>query len=215
MAKWSPQLALDAYLRTLQLCKTKTTSSQKVCETITEPKCMEFISALAAGNRARVIMEITSEGLTALTMALAVAAKHTGGHLLCIVLHNHDQDSHQRQHSNFIPTELEDVIELVYGYPYEVMIQCKNIDFLVVDGKLEDQLNLFQMIDLNPKGSVIVRHNLAYSEKRSGLSQVWKGSYNTVDSVTLPMGEGMELTKVGSMKKLQNRRYKRFHVTYE
>ena len=47
---------------------------------------MEFISALAAGKQAKLMVEVSTEGITPLTIALAVAAKQTGGRFICILV---------------------------------------------------------------------------------------------------------------------------------
>ncbi|KAM1030029.1 hypothetical protein ACFX13_034670 [Malus domestica] len=77
--EWCPQAAMEAYLHTLQLyCKhhnDQDLMDGNSSSGITEPKCMEFISALAAGKRARLMLQITSQGVTPLTVSLAVAAK--------------------------------------------------------------------------------------------------------------------------------------------
>ncbi|CAL1363934.1 unnamed protein product [Linum trigynum] len=72
---WSPQDAMKAYLHALQLRK-------QFASSIIEPKSMELVAALAACRRSNLMVEITSSppnGITPLTMALAVAAKQTGG----------------------------------------------------------------------------------------------------------------------------------------
>ncbi|KAM1456541.1 hypothetical protein ACFX13_034670 [Malus domestica] len=79
--EWCPQAAMEAYLHTLQLyCKhhnDQDLMDGNSSSGITEPKCMEFISALAAGKRARLMLQITSQGVTPLTVSLAVAANNS------------------------------------------------------------------------------------------------------------------------------------------
>ena len=89
-----------------------------------EPKYMEFISALAAGKRARLMMEITSDGITPLTIALAVAAKQTGGQLICI---GHEDDI-EKSKALVMGNSHENVIRFEYGNPCEVIKQYKNIE---------------------------------------------------------------------------------------
>ncbi|XP_012080180.1 uncharacterized protein LOC105640471 [Jatropha curcas] len=213
--EWSPQNAMKAYLDTLQLCKTGSNNENNPSngsETLIEPKCMEFISALAAGKKAKLMVEITTEGVTPLTMALAVAAKHTGGKLICFLIHhqdfkkckNHIQNNHQ---------DLENVIEFVFGNIFQVVMHYKNIDFLVMDGRLEDNFKLIEKINLNPSGSIIVRHNLHYRKCGVPLGNVLNGRKG-VKCVTLPIGDGVELTRIESKNKI-SRRHKRFHVTFD
>lgn len=177
-----------------------------------EPKTFEFISALAAGKRARLMVEITSDGITPLTIALAVAAKQTGGRFVCI-LH---EDYAGKKRAGLMGNDLEDMIEFVYGNPCEVIKQYMHIDFAVIDCKVNAELQkLFKTINLNPSGSIVVVNNLHQRRDRISFPEVVKGRISGVKSVTLPTGEGMELTRIGSTRKRKSRRYNRFHVTFE
>ncbi|KAL5995484.1 hypothetical protein ACLOJK_025546 [Asimina triloba] len=193
---WSPELAMKAYLHSLQLCRDyfshECAGGRLQCF---EPKSMEYISALAAGNEARLMVEIPSKGISPLTIALAVAAKYTGGRLICI-LHKQEALGETRPQSAIHDHEIEDVIEFVVGDPCEVMKQYKKMDFVMVDGRVEDCLKLLRSIDLNPCGSVVVVSNLFHTKTRPSYAQVVRGRAG-IESVTLPVGEGMEVTKVG------------------
>ncbi|MBA0845422.1 hypothetical protein Goarm_022302 [Gossypium armourianum] len=70
--EWSAASATKAYLETLQLWKTR------------EPRSNEFISALAAGMKSKLIVEVKSS-VSPSTLALATAAKHTGAKFVCIL----------------------------------------------------------------------------------------------------------------------------------
>ncbi|MBA0605138.1 hypothetical protein Godav_017746 [Gossypium davidsonii] len=65
--EWSAASATKAYLETLQL-----------------PRSNEFISALAAGMKSKLIVEVKSS-VSPSTLALATAAKHTGAKFVCIL----------------------------------------------------------------------------------------------------------------------------------
>ncbi|KAL6318385.1 hypothetical protein AAG906_040564 [Vitis piasezkii] len=175
--KWSPQDAMKAYLHTLQLCKTHFNDQYCTLGTrnLIQPHWMEFISALAAGNQAKLMVQITSDqGITPLTIALA----------------------------------------FVHGNPCEVIMGFKNIDFAVIDCKFEDYMRLFKIIDMNPRGSIVVVSNLERRRNGASFGEVIKGRKG-VECVTRSIGEGMELTRIGLSCKSQKKRYKRFHVTFE
>uniref|UniRef100_A0A2C9WGL0 S-adenosyl-L-methionine-dependent methyltransferase n=2 Tax=Manihot esculenta TaxID=3983 RepID=A0A2C9WGL0_MANES len=217
--EWSPQFAMKAYLHSLQLSRREDNTSSYGSTKLVEPKCMEFISALAAGKQAKLMVEITTQGITPLTISLAVAAKQTGGKLICILPHHHQQQNFInkcRNHDLHLPDlqDLEDVIEFVPGNPFQVAMQYKKIDFLAVDGKLEGHLKLLEMVDLNPSGCLIVGHNLQYREYEVSFGQVLNRKKG-IDCVSLPIGEGMELTRIESFTKRKCRRFKRFHVIFE
>ncbi|WCJ34831.1 hypothetical protein M5689_016115 [Euphorbia peplus] len=210
MDKWSPQDAMNAYLHTLHLCQ----SNEYENTTTIEPKCMEFISALAAGNRAKLMVEITT-GVTPLTLALAVAAKQTGGKLVCII--SPHQQNFMKTNSQILHhlQDLQDVIEFIHGNPLQLVKEFKNIDLLVIDGKLEDQIvKLVKMVDFSENGCNIVGYNMHYRNNLISFGEVLNGK-NGVQYKTMPIGDGIELTRIGCMSKKVTRRSRRFHVTYE
>ncbi|XP_058097617.1 uncharacterized protein LOC131242769 isoform X2 [Magnolia sinica] len=176
-----------------------------------EPKCMEYISALAAGNQAHLMVEIASRGISPMTIALAVAAKHTGGQLICIL---HKQEVLHETTTQIAVCDLEDVVEIVVGDPCEVIKHYKNIDFAIIDCRMDEYLKLFKTIDMNPSGSVVVVNNLFHRKIKPSYAQVVKGRVG-IESVTLPIGEGMEVTKIGWSCKHENRASKRSHVKVE
>ncbi|OMP07949.1 hypothetical protein COLO4_06912 [Corchorus olitorius] len=190
---------------------------------VIEPKCMELISALAAGKRAKLIVEITTQGITPLTVALGVAAKQSGGQLICIVVGNgKGKRNCYYNYSIKAKADLEHVIKLVVtGNPCEILMQLKNIDFAVIDCNFEDYLKVFTNLDVNLTSStVIVRNVDQYQRNKGGMvsyGQVVKRSKG-IGSVTLPIGDGIELTRIGSSSSTFSRgrrRHKRFHVTFE
>lgn len=154
---------------------------------------MEFLSALAAGNGAKLIVQITSpEGITPLTLALAVAAKQTRGRFIIIIPqdhhhHHHDDDDDEammtiminssRSYINeLINPDLKDSIEFfVPRNPCEIIKQFKKIDFLVIDSAHQshhdhghDDLHnykLWKNIDVNPKGCLAVVTNLHLEQR--------------------------------------------------
>ncbi|XVF63427.1 hypothetical protein PTKIN_Ptkin09bG0086300 [Pterospermum kingtungense] len=221
---WSPQDAMKAYLNTLHLVQKCDKLDGK--PRVIEPKCIELISALAAGRGAKSIVEITTEGITPLTIALGVAAKQSGGQLICIIAPS--GRSSPEYDSNSMETKLADqygediglgdVVKLVHAddgtRACEMIMQLNNIDFAVIDSKFDGNYLKFMFKKLViPNGSaVMVLHNLQHDKKGgssvSSFAQLvkrWRG----VESVTLPIGEGIELTKI-----LGYSTDTRFHVTF-
>lgn len=181
---------------------------------------MEFVAALAAGKRARLMVQVTSEGVTPLTVSLAVAAKQTGGRLIvCISQPVYDHHEYVEKMSKTLDGLDDVVVEFVYGFdPCLVVQQFKNIDFAVIDCKVEEHLKLLKTMNLNSNGSMVVMNNLHLSKRDGGgaspLDQVFK-ERKGYEYVTLPIGEGMELTRFRSNGKYHSKIYKRFHVTFE
>ncbi|KAK4340842.1 hypothetical protein RND71_039343 [Anisodus tanguticus] len=74
MACWSAESATKAYLRAIKMGK-----SAK------EPDVSEFISALAAGNNAQLMVVACAGAADSTTLALVAAAQQTGGRVICIL----------------------------------------------------------------------------------------------------------------------------------
>ncbi|KAK4341190.1 hypothetical protein RND71_039691 [Anisodus tanguticus] len=210
--EWSPQQAMEAYLNTLQLSKGLHNRDRKLIE----PECVEFISALAAGSRSKVILEITTEGINPFTIALAVATKLTCGRLICVLpYHKSNNIDLKLPHHE----ELKNVIEFVVGKnPNEVIKKFKKVDFLVIDCKFGDHLKLWKNnLEVNPKGCVVVtrNNNIGRNTRKVCFGEILEGKKG-IECVTMPIGEGIELTKIKSSScKKESRRFKRFHVTFE
>ncbi|KAL0317680.1 UNVERIFIED_CONTAM: hypothetical protein Sangu_2182300 [Sesamum angustifolium] len=74
MAGWSAENATNAYLRAMKMAKRAK-----------EPDSAEFISALVAGNNARLIVVACADAADSTALALVAAAHQTGGRVVCIV----------------------------------------------------------------------------------------------------------------------------------
>jgi hypothetical protein len=80
---------------------------------IIDPKCMEFVSALATGKRAGLMVHITSEGIRPLTVSLAMATKQIGGRMIvCITrpLSDHHEYAEKMSKTLIAKNGLGDVI---------------------------------------------------------------------------------------------------------
>ncbi|VFQ69957.1 unnamed protein product [Cuscuta campestris] len=125
-----------------------------------EPECMELISALAAGNKAKMMVEIASGGPTPFTVALAVAAKQTGGRVVCVL----PPSGRPAIHDN----RLSGVVDFVAaGNPSEAIM--RGVDFLVVDSAAAPENGggggggeVWEKVEVSPKGCVVVATNGAY-----------------------------------------------------
>ncbi|OIT24129.1 PREDICTED: uncharacterized protein LOC109216392 [Nicotiana attenuata] len=75
MACWSAENATKAYLRAIKMGKRAK-----------EPDMAEFISALAAGNNAQLMVVACADAAgSATALALVAAAQQTGGRVICII----------------------------------------------------------------------------------------------------------------------------------
>ncbi|KAK6777311.1 hypothetical protein RDI58_024028 [Solanum bulbocastanum] len=73
--EWSSKCAANAYLDTLKLCSKQNENCSS--SGTQEPDGKEFISALAAGMSAKLMVEVASK-ISPSTVALAAAARQTG-----------------------------------------------------------------------------------------------------------------------------------------
>lgn len=157
-----------------------------------KPESNEFISALAAGMSAKLIVEVTSE-VSPSTIALAAAARQTGGKLVCILPESELITSQK----TIEDLGLSDMVEFKTGDPAQVLLNYEKVDFSLVDSKADDYDRLLETLDVNLKRSVVVTSNLLEGGK--GLGGCLKGVEKTtrVRSMTHPIGKGMEVTMIG------------------
>nr|KJB09584.1 hypothetical protein B456_001G155100 [Gossypium raimondii] len=161
--EWSAASATKAYLETLQLWKTR------------EPRSNEFISALAARMKSKLIVEVKPR-VSPSTLALATAAKHTGAKFVCI-LPEAALPEVKRESKDLGLTDV--------------------IDFSLVDCKNGDYPKLPNTIKVNPKRAVVVATNLSDDKQGLGAHIVGKKNKVTVRSMKHPIGKGMEITTIG------------------
>lgn len=154
-----------------------------------EPASAEFIHALAAGLEARRLLEIGgSSGLS--TIALASAARATGGRLISI-----EREPVRQADARRIVTRLglNPYVEFVLADAYSVLANEAAIDLALIDCEKEDYISFFEMLHMRPGGIIvadnIISHSLgdyvAHVRRRPG-----------AESITLSIGQGLELTRV-------------------
>lgn len=141
---------------------------------------------------AKLIVEVTSE-VSPSTVALAAAARQTGGKLVCIL----PEQKLGKSQKVIEDSGLSDMVEFKTGDPAQTLLNYENIDFSLVDCKADDHGRLLGKLDVNLKRSVVVANNLLDGEK--GLRGHVKGAEKKtrVRSKMHRIGEGMEITMVG------------------
>lgn len=154
-----------------------------------EPPSAEFVCALAAGMGAKRLLEIGgSSGIS--TIALATAARETGGQLISIEI----EPLRQAQARDTIRRlALGSFCDFCLQDAAAVLPRQRDLDFALIDCEKEDYIRFFDMLHMRPGGFVvadnIISHGLtdyvAHVRSRKG-----------VQSMTLPIGKGLELTRV-------------------
>ncbi|XP_027337366.1 uncharacterized protein LOC113851078 [Abrus precatorius] len=193
MMEWSSKYAARAYLDTLQLCNNH--KRQYGTWRIQEPGRNEFVSALAAGMKAKLILEVTSR-VSLSTIALAAAARYTGGKLVCILPETVLDESKEVINNS----GLEDQVEFRTEDPSKLLPYYENIDFFLVDCKDENYTRLLNLVDVNPTRSIVVAKNLGGDGDKKGLGGYLrvKDKKLAVRSLKLPLGKGMQVTRISN-----------------
>lgn len=186
---WSPESAANAYTDTLKLCKI---ARQKRYTTAgTEPHSTEFIAALAAGIEAKLIVEVSACAGPS-TIALAVAARQTGGRLICIL-----SNSQVLLDAMVAMKELglSIVVEFIIGDAEDILPQYVDVDFALVDCRKEHYVELFEVFRFNSRRAVVVADNLFGRKATAAYEKIIKNRPGA-SSITLPIGRGIEITRL-------------------
>ncbi|KAL2651873.1 hypothetical protein R1flu_020001 [Riccia fluitans] len=186
---WSPDNAARAYLDTIRLCKL---DHQQGYTTLRhqEPHSTELLAALAAGMKAQLLVEVCSSAAPS-TIALAAAARQTGGRLICIL-----SDSNALLDAMVAMKELKlaGVVEFIVGDAKETVRQYTNVDFALVDCKEEDCAVILDRLNLNPTCAVVVADNLFDRSATSAYANFMKKRPGA-SSIALPIGKGIKVTR--------------------
>ncbi|KAJ6334999.1 hypothetical protein OIU78_011770 [Salix suchowensis] len=182
---WTPDTALKAYV-----CTVKTCGNSK------ESSVAEFLSAMAAGWNAKLIVESWSNGgPIATSIGLAVAAKHTCGRHVCAVP---DEGSRSEYVKAMHAAGMRET-EVLVGEAEEVMAGLVGVDFLVADCRRRDFVRILRFAKLSNKGAVLACKN-AFQQFVSGFK--WHGvlqrGTRVVKTVYLPVGQGLDMAHIGS-----------------
>ena len=154
-----------------------------------EPDSAEFIHALAAGCGARSLLEIGgSSGLS--TIALAAAARSTSGRLTSIEI---EPTRQQEARTTLRALHTADYVEFVLGDARDHLRKVGPFDFVLIDCEKDDYAPFFDMLRLQP-GGVVVADNILSHNLWGYVRHV--RSKSAVASVTLPIGKGLEVSRV-------------------
>ncbi|OAY48169.1 uncharacterized protein LOC110618193 [Manihot esculenta] len=183
MGCWSAENATNAYLKTLRM-------GQKA----KEPDVAEFISALAAGNNAQLMVVACASSATSTVLALVAAAHQTGGRVICIL-----RDHRELQISRHVLGLEACHIEFVVGEAQNLLLtNYSEADFVLIDCNLENHERILGEVKASRKKNeaIVVGYN-AFT----------KGSWWSTGSKTqlLPIGEGLLVTRIPASAKIGKR----------
>lgn len=157
----------------------------------TESHSTEFLAALAGGVEAKLIVQVASSVRPA-TIALAVAARKTGGRLICILS---DPDALLNAMVAMDALGLSTVVEFLVGDATELLPQFSEVDFALIDCRREQSVELFDLVCLNSHRAVVVAENLVHRNARALYEDKMtnRAGYTTA---MLPIGRGIEVARL-------------------
>ncbi|XP_057528229.1 uncharacterized protein LOC130806976 [Amaranthus tricolor] len=177
MAFWSPENATKAYIRTLKMERKEN-----------EPNAAEFISALAAGNNAQIMVTASAQKIvTPNLLALVSAAQQTGGQVICIV-----QDKNELKSTKQALKSNAKFIKFIIGNVKDLLLnEYSYADFFLIDCNLDNYEEIMHGINAikREKNGVI----LGFNAFCKGSSWQWSG----LRTHLLPIGEGLLITRMG------------------
>ncbi|KAE9589710.1 hypothetical protein Lal_00021550 [Lupinus albus] len=177
-SSWSAENATKAYLNTLKM-------GQKT----REPNVAEFISALAAGNNAQVMVMACAGAADSTTLALVAAAHQTGGKVICIVSSHKDLNA-----SKSALGILALKVQFIVGQAQQLLLDLYDAaDFVLIDCDLDSHEEILKSVQKGSRknnGTVVVGYNAFRC----------RGSWCSCGSKTqlLPIGEGLLVTRFGA-----------------
>lgn len=153
------------------------------------PASAEFLSAIACGVGAKKIVEIGgSSGIS--TIALAAAAQETHGKLISLEI---EPKRHAESKQTIAKLGLSDFVDFRLGDAAQALPQLNDVDLVLIDCEKQDYVRFFDMLHLRP-GAIVIADNILSHHLTDYVAHVRSQPY--ARSVTLPIGQGLELTRV-------------------
>ncbi len=159
-----------------------------------EPTTGKFLFSLVAPQTDCEVLEIGgSRGYS--TVWLAAGARYLGGRVLSL---ERDPRKTEAWHANIAEAGLEDWADLVEGDAKETLPAIDDVfDLVFLDAEKEDYEELFQLArpQLEP-GALVVADNVLSHEETLGAYSRARQADATLESVTVPLDRGLELSVV-------------------
>jgi predicted O-methyltransferase YrrM len=154
-----------------------------------EPASAEFLCSLAAGIEAKQMVEIGgSSGIS--TIALAAAARATGGRVTSIEIEPQRQ---AEARVTLARLALASYVDFVLADAATVLPTTGPIELAFIDCEKQDYVRFFDMLRLTA-GGVVVADNILSHSLTDYVQHV--RARRGVESITLPIGQGMEVTRL-------------------
>jgi caffeoyl-CoA O-methyltransferase len=154
----------------------------------------QFLFALVAPQWDCEVLEIGgSRGYSSVWLGAGV--RHLGGRVLSL---ENDPAKVAAWRRNIAEAGLEDWVELVEGDSFEELPQIQDVfDIVFIDAEKEDYERLFELArDKLEPGALVVADNVLSHEETLGAYSRARQSDPTLESVTLPLDRGLELSVI-------------------
>ena len=159
-----------------------------------EPTTGRFLFALVAPQNGCEVLEIGgSRGYSSIWLAAGV--RILGGRVLSL---EHDQAKCEAWRRNVAEAGLEEWAELIEGDAFETLPSIEDgFDVVFLDAEKEDYDRLFTLArgKLEPGGLVVADNVLSHEETLGAYSKARQAD-PTLESVTVPLDRGLELSVV-------------------
>jgi len=154
----------------------------------------QFLFALVAPQTDCEVLEIGgSLGYSAIWLAAGV--RYLGGHVLSL---EHDPRKVEIWRENVAEAGLEEWAEVVEGNALETLPALEDVfDVVLLDAEKEDYESLFQLArpKLETGGLVVADNVLSHADPLAAYSRARRADH-TLESVTVPLDRGLELSVV-------------------
>lgn len=159
---------------------------------ILDPDSAKFISMLAVSQKAKNIVEVGS-GAGYSTLWLAYAASITGGKVISCEI---DPTKADEAKANIDQAGMSAYVELLIGDARETLRhRDESVDFLFIDADFGQYETYFDVVYKRMGvGSTIIADDVVVSENELADYTTYVQNHPSLESVTLPLSQGLEFT---------------------
>ncbi|CAN6238060.1 unnamed protein product [Urochloa humidicola] len=189
---WCPEVASKAYIDGVRALAGRNDLAGSA-------EVAELVAAMAGGWNAQLVVEApgvspaqSSSSPPATSLALAAAARRTGGRYACVLPEGGTSASASAAAAGAEPSP---TTAAVAGDADEAMARLEGVDLLVIDARRRDAAAVLRAARPGARGMVVVRHG---DGRRRGAAAPMAAGTRLVRSVFLPIGKGgVEVLHVG------------------
>ncbi|XP_023754829.2 uncharacterized protein LOC111903283 [Lactuca sativa] len=174
MGYWLAENNTEAYLK-----------SMKMGKMVNEADVADFISAIAAGNNAQLMVVVGGATSRSTTLGLLAAADQTGGHVISICSGKEDLQSSKES----LGPDARRVGFIVGDAETLLLNNYRDADLVVIDCNLKNHERILGAIQGNgrEKGTIVLGYNAFWKDS-------WQWSRS--NSHLVPIGEGLLLMRI-------------------